>query len=59
MSFAEDYVPVPVRIQQFYAKFPEGSIQPLWLDAPYRVLGEGETKWLVYGFRLPRFGRGQ
>jgi len=49
MTFAEDYVPVPVRIQQFYAKYPEGSIQPLWLDAPYRVIGEGQTKWLVYG----------
>jgi len=55
MSFAEDYVPVPVRIQQFYAKFPEGSIQPLWLDAPYRVLGEGETKWLVYGAAAYRY----
>lgn len=49
MTFAEDYVPVNVRIQQFYAKYPDGSLQPLWPDAPYRVLGEGETKWLVYG----------
>ena len=47
-GFAENYVPVNVRIQQFYAKYPEGSLQPLWLDAPYRVLGEGETKWIVY-----------
>lgn len=55
MSFAEDYIPVPVRIQQFYARWPEGSIQPLWLDAPYRVLGEGETKWLVYGAAAYRY----
>ena len=55
MTFAEDYVPVPVRIQQFYAKFPDGSIQPLWLDAPYRVIGEGETKWLVYAAAAYRY----
>lgn len=45
----DDYVPVNVRIQQFIAKYPEGSLRPLWPDEPYRVLGEGETKWLVYG----------
>lgn len=55
MTFAEDYIPVPVRIQQFYARWPEGSIQPLWLDQPYRVLGEGETKWLVYGAAAYRY----
>jgi len=44
----DDYVPVNERIQAFYAKYPDGSIQPLWLDQPWRVLGEGETKWLVY-----------
>lgn len=45
----DDYVPVNERIQQFIAKHPEGSLRPLWPDEPYRVLGEGETKWLVYG----------
>ena len=52
----DDYVPVNERIQAFYAKFPDGSIQPLWLDQPWRVLGEGETKWLVYAaaaYRTP------
>lgn len=55
-GFAEDYVPVNVRIQQFIEKYPEGSLRPLWPDEPYRVLGEGETKWLVYGacaYRTP------
>lgn len=45
----DDYVPVNLRIQLFIAKYPEGSLRPLWPDEPYRVLGEGETKWLVYG----------
>lgn len=52
----EDYVPVNERIQQFIAKYPDGSLRPLWPDNPYRVLGEGETKWLVYGacaYRTP------
>lgn len=51
----EDYVPVNERLQAFYAKYPEGSIQPLWLDQPYRVLGEGETKWLVYAAAAYRY----
>lgn len=54
-GYAENYVPVNVRIQQFYAKFPEGSLQPLWLDQPYRVLGEGETKWIVYAAAAYRY----
>lgn len=45
----EDYVPVNERIAAFIAKHPEGSLRPLWPDQPYRVLGEGDTKWLVYG----------
>lgn len=52
----DDYVPVNERIQLFIARYPEGSLRPLWPDAPYRVLGEGETKWLVYGacaYRTP------
>ena len=55
-GFAEDYIPVNERIAAFIAKYPEGSLRPLWPDDPYRVLGEGETKWLVYGacaFRTP------
>jgi hypothetical protein len=48
-GFAEDYIPVNERIALFVAKYPEGSLRPLWPDEPYRVLGEGETKWLVYG----------
>jgi hypothetical protein len=48
-DFAADYIPVNERIMAFIAKFPEGSLRPLWPDEPYRVLGEGETKWLVYG----------
>jgi hypothetical protein len=55
-GFAEDYIPVNERIAAFIAKYPEGSLRPLWPDEPYRVLGEGETKWLVYGacaFRTP------
>jgi hypothetical protein len=47
-GFAEDYIPVNERIQLFIAKHPEGSLRPLWPDEPYRVLGEGETKWLIY-----------
>jgi len=55
-GFAADYIPVNERISAFIAKYPEGSLRPLWPDEPYRVLGEGETKWLVYGacaFRTP------
>jgi hypothetical protein len=55
-GFAEDYIPVNERIALFVAKYPEGSLRPLWPDEPYRVLGEGETKWLVYAacaFRTP------
>ena len=55
-GFAEDYIPVNERIALFVAKYPEGSLRPLWPDEPYRVLGDGETKWLVYGacaFRTP------
>ena len=44
----DDYIPVNERISAFIAKYPEGSLRPLWPDEPYRVLGEGETKWLVY-----------
>jgi len=47
-GFAEDYIPVNERIAQFIAQYPQGSLRPLWPDEPYRVLGEGETKWLVY-----------
>ncbi len=55
-DFAADYIPVNERIAAFIAKYPEGSLRPLWPDEPYRVLGEGETKWLVYGacaYRYP------
>ena len=55
-GFAEDYIPVNERIALFIATYPQGSLRPLWPDEPYRVLGEGETKWLVYGacaFRTP------
>ena len=48
-DFAADYIPVNERISAFIAKYPDGSLRPLWPDEPYRVLGEGETKWLVYG----------
>ena len=48
-GFAEDYIPVNERIAAFIALYPEGSLRPLWPDEPYRVLGEGDTKWLVYG----------
>ena len=55
-GFAEDYIPVNERIAQFIAAYPAGSLRPLWPDEPYRVLGEGDTKWLVYGacaYRTP------
>jgi len=55
-GFAADYIPVNERIAAFIAKYPDGSLRPLWPDEPYQVLGEGETKWLVYGacaFRTP------
>jgi hypothetical protein len=55
-GFAEDYIPVNERIAAFIATYPAGSLRPLWPDEPYRVLGEGETKWLVYGacaYRTP------
>jgi hypothetical protein len=55
-DFAADYIPVNERIAAFIAKYPDGSLRPLWPDEPYRVLGEGETKWLVYGacaYRTP------
>jgi len=55
-GFAEDYIPVNERIAKFIETYPEGSLRPLWPDEPYRVLGEGDTKWLVYGacaYRTP------
>ena len=55
-DFAADYIPVNERIAAFIAMYPAGSLRPLWPDEPYRVLGEGETKWLIYGacaFRTP------
>ena len=55
-DWAQDYIPVNERIAAFIAHYPAGSLRPLWPDEPYRVLGEGETKWLVYGacaFRTP------
>jgi hypothetical protein len=55
-GFAEDYIPVNERIAMFIAQYPGGSLRPLWPDEPYRVLGEGETKWLVYAacaYRVP------
>lgn len=55
-GWATDYIPVNERIAEFIAKYPDGSLRPLWPDEPYRVLGEGETKWLVYGacaYRTP------
>ena len=55
-GWADDYIPVNARIAEFIEKYPAGSLRPLWPDEPYRVLGEGETKWLVYGacaFRTP------
>ena len=55
-GFADDYIPVNERISRFIEQYPQGSLRPLWPDEPYRVLGEGETKWLVYGacaYRTP------
>jgi len=55
-GWASDYIPVNERIAEFIKAYPQGSLRPLWPDEPYRVLGEGETKWLVYGacaFRTP------
>ena len=55
-GWADDYIPVNARIAEFIEKYPGGSLRPLWPDEPYRVLGEGETKWLVYGacaYRTP------
>ena len=55
-GWADDYIPVNARIAEFIEKYPAGSLRPLWPDEPYRVLGEGETKWLVYGacaYRTP------
>ena len=55
-GWANDYIPVNERISRFIEQYPQGSLRPLWPDEPYRVLGEGETKWLVYGacaYRTP------
>jgi len=55
-GFAEDYIPVNERIAKFIETYPAGSLRPLWPEEPYRVLGEGDTKWLVYGacaYRTP------
>jgi len=55
-DWAQDYIPVNERIAAFIAQYPAGSLRPLWPDEPYKVLGEGDTKWLVYGacaFRTP------
>jgi len=55
-GFAADYIPVNERIAIFISQYPAGSLRPLWPDEPYRVLGEGDTKWLIYGacaYRTP------
>ena len=54
-GFADDYIPVNERISKFIEQYPSGSLRPLWPNEPYRVLGEGETKWLVYGACAYRF----
>jgi hypothetical protein len=49
-GWADDYVPVNVRIAQFIAKYPEGSLQPVDPANPYTVIeGKGESSWIVYG----------
>ena len=55
-GFAASYIPVNERIAIFISQYPAGSLRPLWPDEPYRVLGEGDTKWLIYGacaYRTP------
>ena len=44
----DDYIPVAERIHAFIQKYPEGSLQPANIDEPYTVVGNGETKWIVY-----------
>lgn len=44
----EDYVDVAERVQQFFTKYPEGSLQPLDPTEPYKLLEVNGHTVLVY-----------
>lgn len=47
MAFAEDYVDVATRIAEFRDKYPDGSLQPADLTAPYRIETVDGQAWIV------------
>lgn len=57
MAFNQgDYVEVSERIREFYAKYPEGSLQPQDIYQPVRVTEVGDRTFLTYtalAFRTP------
>ena len=44
----DGYIPVAERIQLLIERFPEASLQPVDPTKPYEVIGQGDTKWIVY-----------
>lgn len=48
MSFMDEYVDVAERVQEFYAKYPEGSLQPLDPYEPYKLIEVDGKTYLVY-----------
>lgn len=44
----DDYVDVAERVQLFFAKYPEGSLQPLDPHEPYRMIEVGGQAIIVY-----------
>ena len=55
-DFAENYVDVATRLQEFYEKYPEGSLQPLNPEQPYQIIEIKDTTLIVYvaaAYRTP------
>lgn len=47
MGYADDYIDVAVRITDFRAKHPEGSLQPANKDEPYKIERIGDQTYIV------------
>ena len=47
-DFAENYVDVATRLQEFYEKYPQGSLQPLDPAKPYEIIQLKDVSLIVY-----------
>lgn len=55
-DFAENYVDVATRLQEFYDKYPNGSLQPLNPEQPYMMIEVKDVTLIVYvaaAYRTP------